>query len=58
MNFPDIQEAMGAAWYRALIKGARLGDAARQAKASQDHRDTRNTLILFGDPTQRVIAAR
>ncbi len=58
MNYPDVQEAMGAAWYRALMKGARLGDAARQGKAAYDNRDTRNTLFLFGDPTQRIIAPR
>jgi len=58
MNYADVQEAMGTAWYQSLMEGNRLGDAARTAKAAYDHRDTRYTLILFGDPTQRIIAAR
>jgi len=58
MDYPDVQEAMGTVWYQSLMNGSRLGDAARLAKSSYDHRDTRYTLILLGDPTQRIIAAR
>ncbi len=58
MNYADVQEAMALVWYGSLIRGERLGDAARIAKASNDNSDTRYTLILLGDPTQRIIAAR
>jgi hypothetical protein len=58
MDYPDVQEVLGSAWYASLMNGTRLGDAARAAKSSVDHRDTRYTLILFGDPTQRVVAPR
>jgi hypothetical protein len=58
MNYPDVQEAMAGAWYRSLVGGSRLGDAARSAKTSYDHLDTRYTLTLFGDPTQRVFKMR
>jgi hypothetical protein len=58
MDYPDVQEAMGTAWYQSVMRGSRLGDAARDAKGSFDHRDSRYTLILFGDPTQRIIDTR
>jgi hypothetical protein len=58
MNYADVQEAMGTVWYQALMRGGRLGDAARAAKASYDHRDTRYTLVLLGDPTQRIVVAQ
>ncbi len=58
MNYADVQEAMGTVWYGALMNGSRLGDAAKQAKSAVDHRDTRTTLVLLGDPTQRIVTQR
>jgi hypothetical protein len=55
MNFADVQEQMSYVWYRDLMNGLRMGDAAKNAKLSLVHQDTRATYIILGDPTQRVV---
>lgn len=59
MNYAHSQEEMGKAWYPSLMNGKRLGDVARAAKAAYNYdMDARYTLVLFGDPTQRVVARK
>ena len=56
MTEPGSQALMNQELYRQLFGDAdlRLGDAIIKAKAAASSTDTRQTWLLFGDPTMRV----
>ncbi|HJQ25642.1 MAG TPA: C25 family cysteine peptidase [Blastocatellia bacterium] len=53
---PSSQAAMNQEFYRQLFgdAGLRLGEAIIKAKTAASNRDTRQTWLLFGDPTMRL----
>jgi hypothetical protein len=55
MNYADVQEEMNRNLYKSLLNGTRLGDAARESKATLGNLSHKRTWIFFGDPTQRLI---
>ncbi|HEY9231955.1 MAG TPA: C25 family cysteine peptidase, partial [Blastocatellia bacterium] len=56
MTEPSGQAAMNQEFYRQLFgdPGLRLGEAIIKAKAAAHNTDTRQTWLLFGDPTMRL----
>jgi hypothetical protein len=52
MNYADVQEEMNRNLYKSLLNGTRLGDAARESKATLGNLSHKRTWIFFGDPTQ------
>lgn len=55
LSDPAPQVEAARAFYRQLFAGARLGDAAIQAKGATASTDVRRSWILFGDPTMKLI---
>lgn len=58
MNYAHVQEEMGKVWHQAAMSGRPLGEVNRMAKAAYNDVATRNTLVFFGDPTQRLVAKK
>ena len=56
MTEPSAQAAMNQEFYRQLFgdSGLRIGEAIIKAKSAASNTDTRQTWLLFGDPTMRV----
>ena len=56
MTEPSGQAAMNQEFYRQLFgdPGLRIGEAIIKAKAATHNTDTRQTWLLFGDPTMRL----
>jgi hypothetical protein len=56
MTEPSAQAAMNQEFYRQFFgdAGLRIGEAIIKAKSAASNMDTRQTWLLFGDPTMRV----
>lgn len=55
-NTAQAQEYMAREFYQRVFTGMRVGDAARQAKATTLFTDQKRTYVFFGDPTMRLVA--
>ncbi|MBI3427858.1 MAG: hypothetical protein HY011_33465, partial [Acidobacteria bacterium] len=59
LNAPGPQQAFNQLLYRYLFgKGMTLGEALQLARGAVSETDVRNTYLLLGDPTLRMVSRR